>query len=116
MATILTLVVLVIIALAFADGCLGVASARREIPWSAVLIILAAAPLREPIGTLAAHVTIPGATAPPLIAYSAVALVGGVLGATLNNLPAAAFGAIWRSGAGGPFVIAYLLGTTSSRL
>lgn len=110
-AAVLTLVAATITALALLDGRLAAGAIRHAIPWSAVLVILAAGVLREPIGALAAHLPVPGTEVPSALALPAVALVGGILAAALNNLPAAAFGAIWLHAAGGPLVIAYLLGT-----
>ncbi len=40
-----------------------------------------------------------------------VAIVGGVLAAVVNNLPAAAFGAAWLGVASPTLIVAYLVGT-----
>lgn len=49
---------------------------------------------------------------PPLAGVPfVIALVGGLLAATANDLPAAAFGAIWLVGASPEAIVAFLIGT-----
>lgn len=110
-ANVLTGAAAVITALVLLDGRLAVMDIWTAVPVSAVLVILAAAILREPIASLATYLPLPDASVGDLRVLLGIALVGGILAATVNNLPAAAFGAIWLHAASGPFVIAYLLGT-----
>lgn len=110
-ANVLTAAAAVITALVLLDGRLAVTHIRTAVPVSAVLVILAAAILREPIASLASYLPLPDTSAGDPRVLLGVALVGGILAAAVNNLPAAAFGAIWLHAASGPFVIAYLLGT-----
>lgn len=93
------------------DGRFTPTNALRAIPWSAVAVIVGAALLRAPIAGFAARLPDPESTAPAVLALPAIALVGGLLAAVANNLPAAAFGAIWLSGASPAAIVAYLLGT-----
>ena len=109
-ANVLMVASAVITALALLDGRLTMTHVMTAVPVSAVLVILAAAILREPIASLASYLPLPASAGDPR-ALLTIALVGGVLAATVNNLPAAAFGAIWLHAASGPFIIAYLLGT-----
>jgi hypothetical protein len=92
-------------------GTLGLAALGRSIPPSGIVIVLFAALAGGPIESLAAMLPDPQATLPAFIALPVIALVGGVLAATVNNLPAAAFGAIWLLGGSPDAVVAYLVGT-----
>lgn len=83
----------------------------RSIPLAGVGVILAAAALGGPMATLAGILPMPGPTTPSPLALTSVALVGGLLSAGLNNLPAAAFGAVWLRTADPALVLAYLIGT-----
>lgn len=66
-ATVLTIVAAAITALALADGRLDLDGVRRSISVPAVVVILGAALLREPIAGLAAYLPAPGGrrTCPP---------------------------------------------------
>jgi Na+/H+ antiporter NhaD/arsenite permease-like protein len=107
----LTMVAATITALALVDGRLRLPSVARAVPVAPVLVLLAAAVLREPIASLAGYLPRPDVLVSPALALPLIALVGGTLAATVNNLPAAAFGGIWLAGAGGPAIVAYLIGT-----
>ncbi len=97
-------------ALALADGAATARGLLRSIPVSGVVVVLAAAVAREPMIQLAAGLPHPDATLPPVLALPLIALIGGVLAAAFNNLPAAAFGSVWLVGSGAPAVVAFLLG------
>ena len=101
----------IVVGIGLWDGRLGPRDAIRAIPWSAVAVILGAAVLRAPISALAEHLPDPERTAPAVIALPVIAMIGGLLAAVANNLPAAAFGAIWLVGASPAAIVAYLLGT-----
>jgi len=104
---------------AIAAGC-AIASGRpgarpldlaRSIPLSGVAIVGMAAIAIGPMASLAALIPDPQTTLPPLVALPFIALVGGLLAATVNNLPAAAFGAFWLIGASPAAIVAFLIGT-----
>jgi Na+/H+ antiporter NhaD/arsenite permease-like protein len=82
----------------------------RSIPISGVVLIVGSALLVEPVRELARGLpSAPSGTAP--VDLLVVTLVGGALAALINNLPAAAFGAVWLVGAEPVTVVAYLVGT-----
>jgi arsenical pump membrane protein len=101
----------VVTALALADGAASIRGLVRSIPISGVVVVLVAAIAREPMIRLADGLPQPDATLDPIAALPLIALVGGVLAATINNLPAAAFGAVWLVGASPAAIVAFLLGT-----
>lgn len=106
------------ISAAIVAGC-AIASGRdstpadlaRSIPPGGVAIIAIAAMAVGPMAGLASLVFDPQTTLPPIIALPIITLVGGLLAAILNNLPAAAFGAFWLVGASPEAVVAFLIGT-----
>ncbi|MFN8621107.1 MAG: hypothetical protein U0869_10220 [Chloroflexota bacterium] len=91
----------------------GVAEPRpvlRSIPISGVILIVGSALLVEPVRDLARGLpSAPTGTSPADLLV--VTLVGGALAAIVNNLPAAAFGAVWLAGADPVTIVAYLVGT-----
>jgi arsenical pump membrane protein len=107
------------VATAIVAGC-AIASERqgtapldlaRSIPLGGVAIVAVAAILVGPMAGLAAWVPDPETTLPQIVALPIIAIVGGLLAASLNNLPAAAFGAFWLVGASPEAVVAFLIGT-----
>jgi arsenical pump membrane protein len=97
-------------ALALTDGAATPTGLLRSIPISGVVVVLAAAIARQPMIDLAAGLPHLDATLPPLLALPAIALVGGLVAAAINNLPAAAFGSVWLVGSSPAAVVAFLLG------
>lgn len=93
---------------AVADGRLGVRMLARSIPLTGLGVVALAAVASGPMGTAAAWLPRPDATAVGLLL---TVIVGGVLAAAANNLPAAAFGAVWLVRAHPASLVAYLLGT-----
>lgn len=89
-------------------GRTTVEETRRSLPISALALVTAAAVLVGPAGDAAAGLPHPGEDPVGLVAAM---LVGGAAAALCNNLPAAAFGAVWLAYASPPVVIAFLLGT-----
>lgn len=83
----------------------------RSIPPAGVVVVALAAILVGPMAGLAAWFPDPGTNLPQIVALPVIAIVGGVLAATVNNLPAAAFGAFWLVGASPAAVVAFLIGT-----
>ena len=82
----------------------------RSIPISGVVLIVGSALLVEPVRELARGLpSAPSGTGP--IDLLVVTLVGGSIAALINNLPAAAFGAVWLAGADPVTIVAYLVGT-----
>ena len=107
------------VAAAIVAGC-AVASERpgtrpldlaRSIPPAGMAIVAIAAIAGGPMAGLAAFIPDPQTTLPPIVALPLIALVGGVLAATVNNLPAAAFGAFWLVGSSPAAIVAFLIGT-----
>jgi Na+/H+ antiporter NhaD/arsenite permease-like protein len=90
---------------------LDIAGLLRSVPPSGVVIVLFAALASGELRDLAAFIPDPQATLPAFVALPAIALIGGVLAMTVNNLPAAAFGAVWLLGGSPDAVVAYLVGT-----
>jgi arsenical pump membrane protein len=80
----------------------------RSLPLGALALVAVAAALIGPAGDAAAGLPHPGADAGGLVLATAV---GGLAAALLNNLPAAAFGAVWLVHAPPSVVVAYLVGT-----
>jgi arsenical pump membrane protein len=104
---------------AIVTGC-AVGSSQREvgsrellrsIPLAGVAVVLFAAIATAQLTGLGAHLPDLQATLPAIVALPLVALVGGLLAVTINNLPAAALGAIWLSGSSPTAVVAFLVGT-----
>jgi arsenical pump membrane protein len=89
----------------------GASDVLRSIPPVAVAVVLFAAVAGGPASGLASAFPSPQASLSPELALLVIALVGGALAAAINNLPAAAFGAIWLHGASPDAVVAYLIGT-----
>lgn len=103
----------VVVTSAVASGRPGVGASDvlRSIPPVAVAVVLFAAVAVGPASGLASLFPSPQASLSPIMALPLIALIGGALAATVNNLPAAAFGAIWLHGASPDAVVAYLIGT-----
>lgn len=96
--------------LAVASGRATVRELAGSVPLPGIAVIAAAAALSGGIAVLARSIPVPiGHLSSADLVW--IALVGGVLAAGLNNLPAAAFGAVWLRAAGPVGVIAYLVGT-----
>jgi arsenical pump membrane protein len=110
-AAVLAIASAVITAAALLDGRLTVPAIRHALSIPAIVVILAAAVLRDPIAGLSGLLPVPDPAMIGWLAFPAAAIVGGLLSSVFNNLPAAAFGAIWLQGAGAPLVVAYLVGT-----
>jgi arsenical pump membrane protein len=83
----------------------------RCIPTRGVAIVCLAAIAIGPMAGFASFIPDPQTTLPQIVALPIIALVGGVLAASVNNLPAAAFGALWLVGASPEAVVAFLIGT-----
>ena len=77
-------------------------------------IVVVAALAGGPIAAVAELLPKPHVAEP--LTLLAVMVAGGALAATINNLPAAAFGAGWLSGAPVPVVVAWLVGTNIAAL
>lgn len=110
-AAVLAVTASIVAAIAVDGGRIAPVRLARSIPLAGIAVMLAAAALGGPMTALAAVLPTPGATAPSPMALAGVALVGGLLSAGLNNLPAAAFGAVWLRTADPALVVAYLIGT-----
>ncbi|HTS14141.1 MAG TPA: hypothetical protein VMH24_00620, partial [Candidatus Sulfotelmatobacter sp.] len=89
----------------------GAGDLLRSIPPAAVAVVLFAAVAVGPARGVAAMLPRPQDALPSVLALPVIALVGGGIAMSVNNLPAAAFGAIWLQGAGPDAVVAYLIGT-----
>jgi arsenical pump membrane protein len=107
------------IATAIVAGC-AIASERqgtrprdlaRSIPPAGIAIVALAAIAIGPMADLADFIPNPQTAMPQIVALPMIALVGGLLAATVNNLPAAAFGAFWLVGASPAAIVAFLIGT-----
>ena len=85
----------------------------RAIPLAGLAIIGAAAIAGGPITLAAGILPLPGGSPVGLVLALAV---GGLLAAVANNLPAAAFGAVWLSRAHPATIVAYLVGTNVAAL
>ena len=90
---------------------IGTLELARSIPLGGVAVVLFAAIAVGLFGGLARHLPHIPPDGPAIVGLPLIALVGGVLAVTVNNLPAAAFGAIWLVGASPAAVVAYLIGT-----
>lgn len=100
----------IIVASALLAGVVEPRPVLRSIPISGVLLIVGSALLEEPVRELARGLpAAPTGTGP--LDLLVVTLVGGALAALINNLPAAAFGAVWLAGADPVTIVAYLVGT-----
>lgn len=85
----------------------------RGLPIAALAVVGLAAVIGEPLATGASFVPRP----PDDVLGLAIALaLGGLLAATFNNLPAAAFGAAWLAHSPAPIIVAYLVGTNIAAL
>lgn len=94
---------------AVASGRLEPAPLVRRAPLGSFAVLVVAAVLAGPIAWLAS--LLPGPVDSGPVTLAVVALVGGVLAALVNNLPAAVFGAAWLGVASPVLVVAYLVGT-----
>jgi arsenical pump membrane protein len=110
-ATVLGLTAAIVATIAVAAGAVRLGDLARAVSLPACAVILAAAALAGPIVAFGQALPDPDTTLAPAIALPLIALVGGALAATVNNLPAAAFGAVWLSGASPAAILAYLIGT-----
>lgn len=82
-----------------------------SVPMTGVAVVLLAAVTREPALELATGLPSPAALLPGPVAVLVACLVGGSLAALVNNLPAAAFGAVWLVGSPVGLILAFLVGT-----
>jgi arsenical pump membrane protein len=98
-------------AIAANGGPIGPLELARSIPLSGVAVVLFAAVAVGLFSGLASHLPHIPPDVPAIVGLPLIALVGGLLAVTVNNLPAAAFGAIWLVGASPAAVVAYLIGT-----
>ena len=105
--------------LALAAERVKVRGLARTIPIIGIVVVLGAFFARDLVTPFAGGLPSPAELGSSPAGLVIVALVGGILAATINNLPAAAFGAIWLAGSGvgsgsgieAAPVIAYLIGT-----
>ncbi len=100
----------VVCAAGVGSGATGPLPLARSLPPTGILLIVASGMLLGPIQQLAVGLPVPDAST-SVLALVGVTLVGGLLAATINNLPAAAIGAVWLTGADPVTVVAYLVGT-----
>ena len=100
-----------VVALAVGNGAVGPGSLVRSIPIAGVAVVLFAAATRGPMVDLAGGLPDLERTLPTPVALAGIAVIGGLLASAINNLPAAAFGAVWLVGASPAAIVAYLLGT-----
>lgn len=98
---------------AVATGRLDVRALVRSVPLAGLIIIGIAAAASGPIDLAAGLVPRPDASLGGLLLAVAV---GTVLAAVANNLPAAAFGAVWLARAHPASIIAFLIGTNVGAL
>jgi len=98
-------------AIAAGRGGIGTPELVRAIPVSGVAVVLVAAIAVGPLGGLAGLLPDVQSHLAPIVALPAIVLVGGLLAVSINNLPAAAFGAIWLVGGTPAGVVAFLIGT-----
>ncbi len=80
----------------------------RSLPIGALLLVAAAAALYGPLSSWAEALPHPGGGASGL---AEALVVGGTAAALVNNLPAAALGAVWLGHVSPSVVVAYLVGT-----
>jgi Na+/H+ antiporter NhaD/arsenite permease-like protein len=83
-------------------------------PLVPLAIVVVAALAAGPIAAVAGLLPKPHVADP--LTLLAVMVAGGALAATVDNLPAAAYGAVWLSGAPVPVVVAWLVGTNVAAL
>jgi Na+/H+ antiporter NhaD/arsenite permease-like protein len=83
-------------------------------PLVPLAIVVVAALAAGPIAVVAGLLPKPHVADP--LTLLAVMVAGGALAATVNNLPAAAFGAVWLGGAPVPVLVAWLVGTNVAAL
>ena len=93
---------------AIRGGRLHAEHIARAVPLGAIAVILAAAAFLGQVGAAGSALPVP---APDAFGLLAACFVGGGLSMAVNNLPAAAFGAVWLAGASPVIVMAYLIGT-----
>jgi arsenical pump membrane protein len=98
---------------AVATGRLDVGALVRSVPLAGLAIIGVAAAASGPIDLAAGLLPRPEASLGGLLLALAV---GSVLAAVANNLPAAAFGAVWLARAHPASIIAFLIGTNVAAL
>ncbi|HET9613942.1 MAG TPA: SLC13 family permease [Candidatus Limnocylindrales bacterium] len=104
----------ILVAWSVGDGRLEPATVLDSTPWRPLLVIVVAAIASGPIASLAGVVPRPHGTDP--LSLVVVMIAGGALAATVNNLPAAAFGAAWIGASDPAVVIAWLIGTNFAAL
>jgi arsenical pump membrane protein len=98
---------------ALATGRLAIRTVARSVPLAGVAVIAIAAIARDPMGVVAARLPQPDVTSGGIVLVVAV----GCLVATLaNNLPAAAFGAVWLARVHPATLVAFLIGTNIGAL
>jgi arsenical pump membrane protein len=83
-------------------------------PLVPLAILIVAALAAGPIAAVAGVLPRPHVADP--VTLVAVTLAGGALAAAIDHLPAAAFGAVWLSGAPVPVIVAWLVGTNLAPL
>jgi hypothetical protein len=98
---------------AVATGRLKVGALMGSVPLAGLAIVGVAAAGSGPIGAAAGLLGRPDASLSGLLLALAV---GSALAAVANNLPAAAFGAVWLARAHPASIIAYLIGTNVAAL
>jgi arsenical pump membrane protein len=104
----------ILVAWSVGSGRLEPGAVLDVTPWRPLLVIVVAAIASGPIASAAGALPRPHGADP--LTLAAVMLAGGALAATINNLPAAAFGAAWIGGGGPAIVVAWLIGTNFAAL
>ncbi len=110
-AAVLCVTAALVVAVAVSSRRAQVGRLASSVPRLGVAVVLAAVFLGRPMAALAGR--LPALQSGPVtpVDLGMAALVGGGLAAAANNLPAAAFGAVWLHGAPPALVVAYLVGT-----
>lgn len=110
-AVVLAATAATVAAIAVGARASGLVDLAGSVSLPACAVILVAAALAGPIAAFGQALPDPDGSLPAAVALPLIAVVGGVLALTVNNLPAAAFGAVWLSGASPEAILAYLIGT-----
>lgn len=106
-----TLVSATLVGLAVGGRRAALVETASSVPIAGVAVVLVAAVARGPAAEIASSLPGPLSIAPGPAGLLVACLVGGLLAAAFNNLPAAAFGAVWLIGDPASAIVAYLVGT-----
>jgi arsenical pump membrane protein len=96
-----------------ATGRVAIRTVVGSVPLAGVAVIAIASMTTGPIAAAAGWLPHPDSTLGGIVL---AATVGGALAAVANNLPAAAFGAVWLAGADPASIVAFLIGTNIAAL